>query len=242
MKKKLIYVMLVACCTLSLCACFKSDAEQVAEELGMDVEDAEEISEYINGDRYEPVEEEVVEEIAATDEIISAEKYTNKVQIGGKVYTFPLTVSDLLASGELKLEPARANENTTENTLVAPGEGQSFKLVGPGVKLIMSAGNSTDAMIELKDCVVNAPDIYGDTNIVFSGGLRTGMTLDELTELYGEPDYFDTKENQYFYCEDMFENNSGYIDSRTGYYYRITINMDTGCISSIRYFMGEARE
>lgn len=248
MKKKLVYGVLICCCVFGLVGCGKSEAEKIADELGINVEDAEEISAYINGDQYEPAEEEgVVEEIAATDEIINAERFSNKVQIGSTVYTFPLTVEDLLANGELKIGGTYMDRNPNENTLVSPGDIEMFGISGPGVDIVLVATNNNDAVTEFKSCTIDIQGIAnrGSVNVIYSGGLRAGMSFGEFTELYGEPDYIE--DDNYYYYEDMYyfydaskPSNSHYA-SLTGNSYCVHIDMDNACVSNIGYAIGQEK-
>lgn len=265
MKRKLIYAALLITCVVGLSACGKSEAEQAADyyenELGMNKEDAEELADYIHGDK-EDAKKPAGEtgnagEIEVSSEILSAERYCDKVQIGNKVYEFPLNVSELLESGELTISGTSMEPNTNESTLVPAGETKGFFLVGNGVKVKLSAYNDSDSMSELKNCTLQKQGFpYSESsNIIYSGGLRVGMTYDELIALYGEPDHTSklgqTGEQVYSYYEDVYYDYDYDVTSTkmrmpdyrslTGYGYNVRINMDTGRVSFISLSMGEKR-
>lgn len=179
-------------------------------------------------------------EITATDEIISAEKYDGKIQIGSKVYTFPITVSEFLASGELSLAG-----DAKETSLVDAGETYNVNVKGNGVDLSFKATNTTDSIAELKSCVIEKGSVGGideqNTNVFLSGGIHAGMNYNDFIEIFGEPDYKD--ENIYKYYDDFYKDkNMGFMNdygSATGYGYTVCVDMDNACIASIGYSEGE---
>lgn len=275
MKRKIFYAVLLSCCVLGLSACAKSEAEQAAdyyqEELGMNQEDAEELADYIYGDDSEVISEEaedVTTEVVATDEILSAEKYSNKVQIGNTVYEFPIRVSELVASGELQVQGPEHKPEININSFVEPGKEQLFNLVGNNIDLMFRARNDGDEITQLSNCVVGAymdpyiSDIkYGlsissfDSNdIIFSGGVKSGMSYNELVEIYGEPDvtsvddrtgclilkYYDDMYYDEELCNPSYDYDSGY-SSRTGYSYTICMDANNEYIEYVSCVLGVSR-
>jgi len=278
MKRKIFYAVLLSCCVLGLSACAKSEEEQAAdyyqEELGMNQEDAEELADYIYGDDSEvPSEEEenATAEVVATDEILSAEKYSNKVQIGNTVYEFPIKVSELIANGELQVQGPEHQPEININSFVEPGKEQLFNLVGNNIDLMFRARNDSDEITQLSNCVVGAymdPYIsdsinglsisgYDSTDIILSGGVKSGMSYNELVEIYGEPDvtsvddrpnrtgrlihkYYDDMYHDEELCNPSYDYDSGY-SSRTGYSYTIYMDANNEYIEYVSCVLGVSR-
>lgn len=244
--KNLIAAAMAAVVCLALAGCGKEEvtpdnAEDVInsmsdEELESAIIDG---AEKLDGDESSETEEAAPAEITATDEILSAGKYDGKIQIGSKVYTFPVTVSELLANDELRL-----TGDAKETSLVDVGSEYEFDIEGVGVDLSFTAINETDSMMELKDCTVDPAHIYvhdDNYNVYLSGGIHPGMAYSEFIEIFGEPDY-KNENNTYGYYEDFYQGkqtkyNSEY-GSATGFGYSVAIDMDNACISSITLGLG----
>lgn len=274
MKKKIFYAVLLSCCVLGLSACAKSEEEQAAdyyqEELGMNQEDAEELADYIYGDDSEVISEEeenATTEVVATDEILSAEKYSNKVQIGNTVYEFPIRVSELVANGELQVQGPEHKPEININSFVEPGRDQNFTLVGNNINLKLEAYNDGDEITQLSNCVVGAyTDPYSSdikhrlsingsnsTDIILSGGVKSGMSYNELVEIYGEPDLTSVDDRTgsliLSYYDDMYYEEeyhdpryptSGYY-SQTGYSYTIYMDANNEYIEYVCCTIGDGR-
>ena len=177
-------------------------------------------------------------EIVPTDEIIAEKIFSDKIQIGSKVYTFPVTVSELLENGELKLN------GSNPDGLVRAGESEYIKIKGTGVEFGINATNNTNDMTELKNCTIhpgaNAISTGKSKNIFYSGGLRRGMPYTEFIELFGEPDYIEKNYDIYRYYDAPYTKKGSSLPmfSATGYVLSVNMDMDNGCVSGYSVSIG----
>lgn len=150
-----------------------------------------------------------VKELKATDEILEADIYSQKVQLGNQVVTFPVTLDELISIGA-EVE----NDINPINYILEPGYSNTAELNIDGWTYILWFHNYTDKMegqerqrLQFKDCISDCTYAYKlissdsfDTymecndNIIFPKGVKSGMSVDELKSAWGEPDSEDLDE------------------------------------------------
>lgn len=139
-----------------------------------------------------------------SEEILAAEMYSGKVQVKDKIFTFPISVAELLNEGAVITE-----KNVTEDYLIDADDtkyGIDIKINGKSA--MIDVKNKSKTMAAVKDCDVVRVDFGYCTDVFFPKGITSGTTLSELTEKWGEFD------------EDASKNGSDYLSYR---YYELPV-------------------
>lgn len=179
----------------------------------------------------------------ASEEILAAEMYSGKVQVKDKIFTFPISVAELLNEGAVITE-----KNVTEDYLIDADDtkyGIDVKINGKSASIDVK--NKSKTMASVKDCDVVRVDFGYCDNVFFPKGVTSGTTLSELTEKWGEFDE-DASINgsdylSYRYYELPVETNSLYssgpsmydLTSITDNSYQTLIDRSTGTIKEIDF-------
>lgn len=183
-------------------------------------------------------------QIVPAEEILEADLFDNKFQLGDKVYQFPITVKDFLESDDnIKLSKTGNNQHELSEIIT---NGHStlhiqynethifFDVVAPTNK----EDNCSFAEMELVGANFNLALEY-NTPYIFAGGIKSGDTIDDFKSIFNI---------------DPFESHTGNIDYDTNRkisslnytqssdfsvkpYYTIQVSYyeDTKEISSIKY-------
>ena len=191
-------------------------------------------------DTKQTTEEVIIEPVvySPSEEILNADIYSGKVQIEDKVFTFPIKLQDLLDNGMVITE-----ENITENYLVDPMDSKSSVDVTIGnVRAEIKISNKSDEMTFLKNCYASDIDFDNYDNVFYPCGVTVGISMEELTEKWGEP--FETKTDQYDedsifyrYTELPYDkkriSGTNSIISITGNKYSVRFDRNTGLASAV---------
>ena len=138
-------------------------------------------------------------------QMTDADLFDNKIQIDGKIYTFPMTVNEFAAASGFELsEPDEMQEPYAKNVRAAfkPGGDRAFSLA-------FICENPTDGELSKKDCTIRCMYLSFDehTNRVFlPGGFGTDMTKEAFAAKFGDGREYDGSLNTHYYQEPVKEN------------------------------------
>lgn len=167
----------------SAVASAEQEADRVVEEAIKDAEEQNAASVVINSSS----------EFAPSDEILSADMYSGKVQIEDTVFTYPFTLNDLEAAGI-----------DTGITLDDPAGSYFQDMIMVGNGYIQIGCHPTDSFLTTKgesvvtfmilDCAHSTPDWY------LPGGITKNSPKSLVTEKYGNESF--VEETSYMYYEE----------------------------------------
>jgi len=181
-----------------------------------------------------------VEETVPKPEILSAQMFEPIVQVGDTILTLPIVYSDILAAGAVCMDA-----QYSESYLVDANAYHivSFRIRDTQTKLYVY--NDTDDKIQMKDAIIkNIHSTNGD-DIIFPGGICTGIDLNELTTIWGN-DFEDASQSssdtltyvyrQYPYVSNRLVGHYGSdVRSATGNTYSVRIDRNTAKITEFSH-------
>ena len=164
------------------------------------------------------------EEDKPSEEITKAGLFDNKIQINGKVLTFPMTVDEFVQATGF------GDEDEDMTAAVHPGERQLYRFDNKDVTVDLHYCNQTEKSIPKGECIVYSLELYTlntTPGIFYPGGFGTDMTHEEMVEKFGEPK---DDGGPYIYYEEYFGGSDGGKPySATGK--RVELDMYGECIS-----------
>ncbi len=188
--KKLLAALTALTMAVSFAACGENDETQSGEADGTTAfeENAENDSEEETTAETDAAEEEEDEIIEPTDEILEADMYSGKVQIGDHVFQMPIQFQDLIDAGATF--KSMGNKIDIDSTVIDAGDHESFSAIFDGGKdygIFITVYNNSDGRALLKDCEGSwngqffTDSIFEDCKeIIFPKGIRVGSTEDEM--------------------------------------------------------------
>ncbi len=139
----------------------------------------------------------------ATDEIINADIYSMKAQIGDTVFTFPLKAADLFNAGAT----CSKSENDPDTTTVSYLDNAGYGIMFEGEKYSLSFYHKETEAQPLRNCLIHYPtiEITDDSkirngNVILPKGVYVGMPKDDFLKAWGEATIVEG--NKYYYSED----------------------------------------
>lgn len=159
-----------------------------------------------------------VKELKATDEILNADIYSQKLQLGNSVVTFPVLLSDLLDLGA-----EITNDVNPETEIIEPRYSKGVELNIDDWIYTFSFRNNTgfgDSTEEskrllLKDCICDysyfictdggTSSTKFNKDIIYPKGVRPGMSVSDLKAAWGEPTETDINKYMYYSGHSAFE-------------------------------------
>lgn len=181
-------------------------------------------------DKKDDKKDEKPAKVKVSKEILKADKYSGMLQLGkNTVIQCPVTLDELIDAGAVFEE----NPNTT---IIEPDRTSSCNFQLDGFEYYVSFWNDTKERQLVKDCIcIGVPGSAFGRDIVFPGGVKVGMSGDDLIKAWGEPDYKDIDVYGYYdgYCLRNEDGSKPF--SSTGNSYVVNINLETKAVSAITY-------
>lgn len=251
--KSIAAAVLAACVCICMAGCgndTKKDLDNFSEEDFL--KNAEKL-ETLYGDDSNSAEETEAETknnsdgITASDEILSAEIYSGKIQLGNTVFDFPkFPVTDLIEAG------AVFKEDDPETTILkANDKTLSRKVNIDGITYGFSFSNNDENRQLLKDCYVSETSFSctedRKNSFICPKGITIGSTVDELLEAYGEPTSVDIDTYSYIDPGFLIESKSAHeygaikdgVVNTGGRTYTFRADLETNKIKSISVGINE---
>ena len=166
-----------------------------------------------------------IKEQKATSEILDADIYSKKVQLGNQVFTLPVALEDIIASGavvtDTEVHPTDAVYSTqTYTTIKLDIDGFSYSL--PFIKTIDIAEETIQLNKAKLDSLMDCKQ-----DLILPKGMKIGMTTEELVSAWGKPSNdVETYPDTYIYKESDESRDivRFHIDMNTNTIENITIN------------------
>ena len=166
-----------------------------------------------------------VKELKATDEILEADIYSQKIQFGNTVLTLPITLEEVIARGDVvnhkEVKPTdMINTSAYYTGIELNFDGWNYRL-----SFIRKAEPVDGSVpnIPLKECTMDALQDF-EQEVIMPKGIKIGMSLSELKNAWGEPtNYSESYPDSYIYKKN--QNSDNYI--------LFKINLETETIDSI---------
>lgn len=171
-------------------------------------------------------EEETIKEIVPTDEILNADMYSGKLQLGNTVFTFPISAKEFFESGAVlsdgKDPAARVISKGYFSDIKFDVDGYTFQ------KTIHNYDKNENKFLTDLDI----DDVPIKENVICPGGIRIGSTIAELDEKWGEPQIDELNSRKYI-KDYVYINYFGDYVNVSGCSYTVFLDLDNGVVSGI---------
>ena len=147
-----------------------------------------------------------IKEQKATSEILEADIYSQKIQLGDHVFTLPITLEEMIAQGAVVTDEEQKPTDmiqplTYTDPLKLNIDGFDYSL--QFVKVTELSEDGTMPNIPLNKCTFDMViESIGNNEqeTILPKGIKKGATVDELTAAWGEPtDYSESYPDTYTY-------------------------------------------
>ncbi len=151
-----------------------------------------------------------VKELKATDEILEADIYSQKIQFGNTVLTLPITLEEVIASGavvtDTEVKPTDIIYDSYYHGINLDIDGWSYRL--SFIKKAELVDGSVPNIL-LKECTMDFLPEF-EQEVIMPKGIKLGMSLSELKNAWGEPtNYSESYPDSYVYKKN--QNTDNYI-------------------------------
>lgn len=187
------------------------------------------------------------EEITATEEILNADMYDNKIQLANNVLNLPAQYEEFISAGAIMTN----DNNTSENTIIDPDSSKEYKMIVRSSEFKLYSKNESNNEGTIKNSQIQHISTESGNEIFFAKGVRVGDTFDDVIKKWGEPSCKDSLINNnnliYHYYKfpiteeiknsiiDYKTHNDDNIYAATHDQYIINVDRVTGTVKSIEY-------
>lgn len=132
-----------------------------------------------------------------TQAILSAQPFDPVLQVGNEVLTLPASYEDWVNSGAVNVDT-----KYNDSYLVDANSYHivTFEVCDAQVKIYVH--NDTDNRLEINSCTIKSIYSTQSEDLFYPGGVHVGMSIDDLTAVWGEPsdDLSKSHEDELSYC------------------------------------------
>lgn len=237
---KLSIATMLAAVTLMTSACGKTSSTSTDKELQSAISV---INEAMSGTDFDGTssaiktefEKDKEKKIVPTEEILNADKYSNKLQLGNTVFSFPMSAKDFFAKGATLADGKDPSKQVVYKRVQGALDGtQEFEIKYDGHEYYIYVGKSDEENLLLTDGEIRSVGINDD--LLLPGGIKEGSPISDLDEKWGEPqvDNIDSRKyiKDYLEFKPVGRDKLEYINT-SGYGYEVYLDLDKGVIKLI---------